>query len=252
MKLEAGQVAVVTGGASGIGFGLAEAFVQRGLSVVLADVRQDALDGAVGRLSGTDAKVIGVRTDVSDAAQVSALAAEARKTFGRVDLVANNAGVSSQQLTPLWEVSSADWERILDINLWGVINGLCAFTPIFVEQGHGHIVNTASHAGIGNVPYIAPYTAAKHAVVGLSETLSMELAEHAPGVHVTVLSPGWVNTGMAEGKDLPPGTLEVPDVARLTLAAVEADRLHVAPGSGDSSEQLVRARFERLLSDLEA
>lgn len=113
-------------------------------------------------------------------------------------------------------------------------------------------MNTASQAGIGNVPFIAPYTAAKHTVVGVSEVLSLELADRAPGVGVTVLSPGFVKAGMRDDAVFPPDALEVPDVARRTLAPVEAGRLHVAPGPGASSEQLVRARTERLLADLEA
>jgi NAD(P)-dependent dehydrogenase (short-subunit alcohol dehydrogenase family) len=270
VRLEAGQVAVVTGGASGIGFGLAEAFAGRGLSVVLADVERAALDDAVRRLAERGTGVLGVVTDVSNPGQVDDLARATLDRFGRVDVICNNAGVALGSLRPTWEIDRDGWEWVLGVNLWGVINGLRTFVPLLVEQRHGHVVNTASLAGIATVPYLGPYTAAKHAVVGLSESLHAELADRAPGVGVTVVAPGAVRTRLrdaarnrpegsagprgepepAMSTPLPDHAMEPSAVATQTLIAIEAGRLHVAPGAG--STKLARIRVDRLLADLTA
>jgi NAD(P)-dependent dehydrogenase (short-subunit alcohol dehydrogenase family) len=269
VKLKAGQVAVVTGGASGIGFALAEAFGARGLSVVLGDVEATALDDAASRLSANGVKVLPFTVDVSDAVQVDDLADQALEHFGRVDVVCNNAGVMIASRQPMWEIGYHDWVWLLNVNLWGVINGLRTFVPMLVEQGHGHIVNTASLAGIATIPEIAPYTASKHAVVGLTEALRVELAEHAPEVGVTVVCPGSVATRLREAARNRPASLTPPaptaapsatdgprtevldaaDVAAQTLDAIEANRLHIAPGRG--LRKLVKARVNQLLADID-
>ena len=199
MELEAGQVAVVTGAGSGIGLAICEAFAARGVHVVLADIDPKALDEAVEHIAALGVKAVGHVTNVADAASVESLAATTLDSFGRVDIVVNNAGTIGKCL-PVWEFENVEWEWILGVNLWGVINGVRAFVPHLVEQGHGYIVNTASIAGLGTVELLAPYAASKHAVVSLTETLWTDLQSRAPGVGVTVLCPGPVLTRlMTEG-----------------------------------------------------
>jgi NAD(P)-dependent dehydrogenase (short-subunit alcohol dehydrogenase family) len=190
------RVAVVTGGASGIGFGLANAFAAEGMKIVLGDIEAAALDDAVGKLEAAGADVIGVRTDVSDAAQVQALADAAVERFGAIHIACNNAGVGAGGLS--WEAPLDTWEWVFGANLWGVIHGVRSFVPIMMKQPEAHVVNTASIAGLVAGPFMAPYNASKHAVVALSETLYHEMALMAPHVKVSVLCPGWVQTKIAE------------------------------------------------------
>jgi NAD(P)-dependent dehydrogenase (short-subunit alcohol dehydrogenase family) len=192
----AGRVAVVTGGASGIGFALASAFAAEGMKVVLGDIEAPALDEAVGKLEASGAEVIGVRTDVSDAAQVQALADAAVARFGAIHIACNNAGVGAGGFS--WEAPLSTWEWVLGVNLWGVIHGLRAFVPILMQQPEAHVVNTASVAGLVGGPFMGPYNASKHAVVAITETLYHEMGLMAPHVKVSVLCPGWVRTRIAE------------------------------------------------------
>lgn len=186
------RVAVVTGGANGIGYAMAEAFAAAGARLVLADVNGTELGEAVERLAASGATVTGVETDVSDADQVDALRDTALATHGAVHVVCNNAGVGGGG--PSWQVPLEQFRWVLGVDLFGVIHGVHSFTPLLVEQGEGHIVNTASMAGLLSPAFMAPYNIAKHGVVTLSETLFAELAMTAPGVGVSVLCPGWVNT----------------------------------------------------------
>lgn len=186
------RVAVVTGGANGIGYAIAEAFAGAGARLVLADLAADELEDAVRRLDGAGATVTGVVTDVSDPAQVEALRDTTIDTYGAVHVVCNNAGVAGGG--PSWQIPLEQYRWVLDVDLFGVIHGVHAFTQVLVEQGEGHIVNTASMAGLLSPAFMAPYNIAKHGVVTLSETLFAELASAAPGVGVSVLCPGWVNT----------------------------------------------------------
>lgn len=199
----AGKVAVVTGGASGIGLALARAFTGNGMKVVLGDVEAPALDDAVAELRGDGAEVVGVVTDVSDAAQVQALADTAVAEFGAIHVACNNAGVGGGGLS--WEEPLSTWQWVLGVNLWGVIHGVHSFVPVLVRQDCAHIVNTASVAGLTAAPFMGPYNASKHAVVAISETLHHELAMTAPHVKVSVLCPGWVNTNIADSaRNRPP------------------------------------------------
>src|SRR3954452_10688409 len=193
-----GRVAVVTGGASGIGFALASAFAAEGMKVVLGDIEAPALDDAVAKLEASGAEVIGVRTDVSDDAQVAALAAAAVERFGAIHVACNNAGVGGGGLS--WEVPLDTWEWVLGVNMWGVIHGIRAFVPIMIQQPEAHLVNTASVAGLVAGPFMSPYNASKHAVVAMSETLHHELGMLAPHVKVSVLCPGWVRTRIADAE----------------------------------------------------
>lgn len=192
MEELSGKVAVVTGAASGIGLGLVRGFAAEGMKVVLADIEAEALDKAVADLpEGTEAA--SMVCDVSDGAQVEALRDLAVERFGTAHVLCNNAGVSAAG--PVWTHSVDDWEWVLGVNLWGVIHGIRAFTPLMVEQGEGHIVNTASMAGLVSAPMMGIYNVSKHGVVTLSETLFSDLAMvGAADVGVSVLCPGWVNT----------------------------------------------------------
>ena len=196
----AGRVAVVTGAASGIGRALAEAFAAAGSAVVLAD-----LDGAEAEVVATnirdrggDAEAIAV--DVSDAAAVDRLAAATMKRFGRVDVLCNNAGVSTFNL--LRDQTLDDWRWVFNVNLWGVVHGLQSFVPIMRKQGTpAHIVNTASIAGIlSGVAFIGPYSATKVAVVSISETLAQEFQIDATPIGVSVLCPSSVDTRVMESE----------------------------------------------------
>jgi NAD(P)-dependent dehydrogenase (short-subunit alcohol dehydrogenase family) len=191
-----GRVAVVTGGASGIGFALARRFGQAGMKVVIGDVEKPALDVAVKQLQEDGVDVAGVMTDVTDPAQVEALAAAAVDRFGAVHVACNNAGVGGGGLS--WEMPLSTWEWVLGVNLWGVVHGVRTFVPLLMQQPEAHIVNTASIAGLVAAPFMGPYNASKHAVVAISETLHHELAMMAPHVNVSVLCPGWVKTNIAD------------------------------------------------------
>ena len=195
MELTAGKVAVVTGAASGIGLALAERFARAGLDVVLADVEQPALRAAAEKIAGLGGRTLAVPTDVSDEAAVSALAAAAIDRFGAVHVVCNNAGVAS--LADPWFGPLSAWKWVLGVNLWGVIHGIRAFLPLLAAQGEGHIVNTASVAGL--IPGIGPvYDASKHAVVAISEDLYQAMNVAMLPVGVSVLCPGWVRTSIAQ------------------------------------------------------
>jgi NAD(P)-dependent dehydrogenase (short-subunit alcohol dehydrogenase family) len=193
-----GKVAVVTGGASGIGLALARGFARERMRVVVADVERAALDEAAAGLAdafGAD-NVLGVPTDVRDDDAVDALAAAAFERFGTVHVLCNNAGVGVGGLT--WTVPADRWRWAVDVNLLGVAHGIRAFVPRMIEQGEGHVVNTASAAGILTGPAMAPYFATKHAVVALSESLHFDLELTGASVGVSVLCPEWVRTNIAD------------------------------------------------------
>lgn len=265
MKIKAGQVAVVTGGTSGIGLALAAHLVRRGVDVVLADVREDAIPAAVDALSGHAGSAVGVRVDVRAAADVDALADETLERFGRVDLVCNNAGVVCEQ-TPMWEQRLETWQWLIDVKLMGVVHGVKAFGPLFVAQGSGHFLNTASAGGLIPLPQLAPYNATMHAVVGLTETLNIELRSVSSDMGATVLCPGMVDTPLGPNSAglAPPGAVSIPNdrdddamrgaispavVADAAIAAVEAGRVHAVVGPG--AAQVARQRVDALLADLE-
>jgi NAD(P)-dependent dehydrogenase (short-subunit alcohol dehydrogenase family) len=196
MKEFRDRVAVVTGAASGIGRGLAERFAAEGMKVVLADVEQSALDQADAEMRERGATVLPVRTDVSKPEQMEQLAQQTLEAFGAVHIVCNNAGVGGPG-GPVWEKTLADWQWVLGVNLWGVIHGIRVFLPIMLKQeDEGHIVNTASMAGLLSIPMLGIYNVTKHAVVTLSETLYMELQSTGSKIGVSVLCPGFVDTNI--------------------------------------------------------
>lgn len=273
MKDLAGKTAVVTGAASGIGFAMAQKFLAEGMQVVLADIEPGQLGQAEQALAklGT---VAAVQADVSSAESVQALADAAYEKFGAVHLLCNNAGVGMGGA--LWELTHRDWEWLLGVNVWGVIHGIQAFVPRMIAQGdEGHIVNTASAAGLDARPWLGAYSASKYAVVAISEALSAELRMTGAKIGVSVLCPAVVNTriGDAErnrpqslqnesGAEPPPQAQAFGDAFRAALArgadpaqiaedvldAVKNDRLYII--SQPETETRVRTRMERVLADI--
>lgn len=196
------KTAVLTGAGSGFGLEMARIGARLGMNLVLADVQQDALDAAVAELQAVGTRVLALRVDVSQADQVEALGAASMARFGAPHLVFNNAGVASGGL--IWENSSADWAWVLGVNLMGVAHGVRVFTPMMLAAAkadpawRGHIVNTASMAGLLNAPNMGVYNASKHAVVSLSETLYQDLALVTDQIGASVLCPYFVPTGISQ------------------------------------------------------
>ncbi len=206
-----GKVAVVTGGASGIGLALARRFAAEGARVVLADVEVDALDAAAAALAEThgDDRVLAVPTDVRSADALEDLADATYERFGAAHVVCNNAGVAVGGRA--WEIPADRWRWIVDVNLLGVAHGVRAFVPRMITQGEGHVVNTASAAGLLTGPAMAPYFATKHAVVALSEALHFDLTMSGASVGVSVLCPEFVRTRIGESeRNRPPEVAEIP------------------------------------------
>src|SRR3954449_6626026 len=216
MKDLKGKVAVVTGAASGIGNAVATRFAQEGMKVVLADIEEGPLADAEKALAETGANVLAVPTDVTKGDQMDTLAQKTFDAFGTVHVIHNNAGVATGGM--MWTLTEADWQWVLGVNLWGVIHGVRVFVPRMVEQAEGHVVNTASRAGLTSAPMMGPYNVSKHGVVTLSETLAAELALHGSPVKVSVLCPGWVNTRINEAERNRPPELQPSAEADTSMA----------------------------------
>jgi NAD(P)-dependent dehydrogenase (short-subunit alcohol dehydrogenase family) len=225
MKEFRDRVAVVTGAASGMGRAMADRFAAEGMRVVLADVEEEPLQHAERVLTDAGANVIAVRADVSSLADVQALAQKTLDAFGAVHIVCNNAGVGAGGFS--WEQTESDWEWVLGVNLWGVIHGIRTFVPIMLEQDtEGHIVSTASVAGLIAGPFMSSYNVSKFGVVALSETLHHELAMRQSKIKVSVLCPGLVNTRISESSRNRP--------EHLANAAIDVTTLQNAPIGGPS------------------
>ena len=234
MKNFRDKVAVITGGASGLGRAMADRFAREGMRIVLADVEPDALAQAETEMKAAGAKVIGVRTDVSKAAEVEALAQQAVAAFGAVHLAVNNAGVAP--LGNAWENSVADWEWTLGVNLWGVIHGVRVFTPIMLAQGgEAHIVNTASVSGLLSPPGSAMYNVTKHAVVTLTETLYHDLALRKAQIGCSVLCPAYVPTAIVDSERNRPAPLQNPAQEKTAEQQARESLLRKAVTSGKVS-----------------
>jgi len=273
MKQLSGRVAVVTGGASGIGRGMAEAFAARGMKVVIADIEDSALAPAVAALRAGGAEVIGVRCDVTSPQSVADLAERALAQYGAVHVLCNNAGVAgAANMGALWELPLADWEWVLGVNTWGVIHGMRAFMPILAQQPEAHVVNTASLAGTmvsGGI-----YGVSKHACVAISEALYRECQLRAPHVGVSVLCPGWVNTRILESeRNRPEAPRSAPAAApssefgaqreivagllkaglpprrvgEIVVEAIQANRFYVF--THPHWNYMMKARFDAILND---
>jgi NAD(P)-dependent dehydrogenase (short-subunit alcohol dehydrogenase family) len=235
--------------------------VGRGVDVMIADIREDAIPIAVDALSGRPGRAAGVRADVSVDADVDALADETVERFGRIDLVCNNAGVVCEQ-APVWEQRLETWRWLIDVKLMGVVHGVRTFSPMFIAQGSGHFLNTASAGGLMPLPMLAPYNATMHAVVGLTETLNAELQSISASLGATVLCPGLVDTALGTnsaslvpegavttaGGKMPEGAMKPASVAEAAIEAIEAGRVHAIVGPG--TETVVRQRVDGLLADL--
>jgi NAD(P)-dependent dehydrogenase (short-subunit alcohol dehydrogenase family) len=269
-----GKVAVITGAASGIGRAMAEKFLAEGMKVVLADIEPEQLARTEEELK-LQGSVAAVLTDVSRAADVEALAAAAKQTFGAVHVLCNNAGVGMGGA--LWEHTLRDWEWLFGVNVWGVVHGIQAFVPMMLAQGDEcHVVNTASAAGLDARPWLGMYSASKYAVVALSESLREELRMAGAKIGVSVVCPAVVNTRIGDAERNRPQALQnetdaVPPaqaqafgeaframlahgsppetVADAVVAAVKSGRFYVMPQS--ETEGRVRARMERILADVQ-
>ena len=225
-----GRVAVVTGAASGIGKAVATALAGEGMKVVLADIEQVALDAAVAGLADAGHEVLGVRTDVSDAASIDALAAATIERFGAVHVVHNNAGVVAAGAVE--ELGLDTWEWVLGVDLWSVIYGVRTFLPLIKEAGEGHIVSTASVAGLQASAGIGPYNVAKFGVVALSETVRAELDAAKSPIGCSVLCPGAVDTQIVQAdRNRPGGPIEGSERALGVQGAGRDAARHGRPGA---------------------
>ncbi len=264
MENLSGRVAVVTGGASGIGAGIARACAEQGMRVVLADIELAPAERFARELEAAGTAAFAVRTDVSDPADLEALADQAFARFGGVDVLFNNAGVA--QGGAIHEFSAADWDWLIRVNLFGVVNGCRAFVPRWLASGtRAHVVNTASVGGFLSGPVLGMYSATKYAVVAYSESLALELAQR--GIGVSVLCPGWTNTNLGDASRNRPAALgSAPDqldiitpgmaegmdpleVGRHALRGVREGALYVF--THPEFEPLIADRFAKVIAALE-
>ncbi|WP_439518990.1 SDR family oxidoreductase [Hydrogenophaga sp.] len=269
------KTAVLTGAGSGFGLECARIGAKLGMNLVLVDVQQDALDKATAEIEATGVRVLSRKVDVSDQAQMEALAADVQKTFGAPHFVFNNAGVGSGGL--IWENSVKDWEWVLGVNLWGVVHGVRLFTPMMLAAAkadpawRGHIVNTASMAGLLTPPNMGIYNVSKHAVVSLTETLYQDLKLVSDQLSASVLCPYFVPTGISQShrnkpadlaseqatqsqmigqamsdKAVSSGKVTAAEVAQLVFDAISADRFYIF--SHPRALGNVRARMEGIVN----
>lgn len=250
MRDLADRIAVVTGAAGGIGLAMTERFIAAGMSVVMADIEEETLSREATRLESGGASVLGVLTDVRDPDAVTSLREQALSVYGSVHVLCNNAGVAPGG--PMAESTPADWRWAVDVNILGVAHGVTAFTTLFVEQGEGHIVNTASEAGLVTNAALGVYCATKHAVVGLSEALWREV--HPQGVGVSVLCPNLVDTRIFESeRNRGDGTTLAPNSAA-TLAPLREviASMGIAPATvaDDVLDAILDDRFWVLTHDV--
>ena len=273
MKDFQGKVAVITGGASGLGLEIARLAAKKGLKLVLADIEERALKQAELEFSDQGVEVLALRTNVALAEDVDFLAQQTLARFGAVHLLFNNAGVALSKTT--WETTVADWEWVLGVDLWGVIHGVRVFTPLMLKQDTPcHIINTASVAGMLSTQGMAAYNVAKHGVVTLSETLYHDLRRRNAKIDVSVLCPAWVNTAIwdsarnrpddllneSEQKSLDDAKLEesarqavqsgkvsAPQVAEIVFSAIENNQFYIL--THPKIKKWIGLRVEDILQD---
>jgi NAD(P)-dependent dehydrogenase (short-subunit alcohol dehydrogenase family) len=237
-----GKVAVVTGGASGIGRAMAERFAEEGMRIVIADVEESALKRAEAEMKADGAEVLAVRCDVSKAHDVKALAEATVRKFDSAHILCNNAGVGMTGAS--WEIPLEDWEWVVGVDLWGVVYGLHYFVPIMLKHGGpAHIINTASMAGLTSGSNMAPYHVSKHGVVTLSECLFHELRMRGSHIGVSVLCPGWVDTKINESDRNRPGG-KVPDEKLDPMAKMFRDMVTTALKEGLSPKEVAQMVFD--------
>lgn len=237
MKELKGKTAVVTGAASGIGLALTERFVAEGMSVVMADIEEPRLAEEAARVADAGGAVRAVTCDVSDPTQIEALRDDALAAYGAVHLLCNNAGVASGR--PNITTRPDAWQWVVGVNLLGVAYGISAFAPLMVEQGEGHIVNTASEAGLVSTPTLGPYHATKYGVVGLSESTALEL--EGTGVGVSCLCPELVRTRIFESTRNAPPELGWGPPPPVPMAMIEEWMNTVAMDPADVAADVVYA-----------
>jgi len=246
MKELKDRVAVVTGAASGIGFALAERFAAEGMKVVMADVEKTALATAADGLRRGGATVLPTEIDVSRPDHVERLAEETYRKFGAAHVLCNNAGVAV--LGAVHEHTLADWQWVLNVNLWGVIHGVRAFVPRMLAGGdEGHIVNTASMAGLTTAPFMSVYDVTKHAVVALSESMYKEFVVTGAPIGVSVVCPGLINTNiMQSARNRPESLAEIGKQGPMTQAFGQglAERLATGYPPSEVADQVVRGILE--------
>jgi len=247
-----GKTAVLTGAGSGFGLECARLAAQRGMNLVLVDVQQDALDTAAAELAATGCPVLAQRVDVANAAHMEQLSLAVQQHFGAPHFVFNNAGVGAGGL--LWENSVADWEWVLGVNLWGVIHGVRLFTPMMLQAARadpawrGHIVNTASMAGLLTPPNMGIYNVSKHAVVSLTETLYQDLRLVTEQISASVLCPYFVPTGISHSQRNRPDNIK--DEALTPSQRIGQAMSEKAVGSGKVSARDVACKvFEAVQND---
>ncbi|MBP6720322.1 MAG: SDR family oxidoreductase, partial [Rhodoferax sp.] len=241
------KTAVLTGAGSGFGLECARMGAALGMNLVLVDVQQDALDAVSHELTAAGASVLALRVDVSKASEMDALGAAVQARFGAPHFVFNNAGVGAGGL--IWESSAADWEWVLGVNVMGVAHGVRVFTPMMLEAARqdagyeGHIVNTASMAGLLNAPNMGIYNVSKHAVVSLSETLYQDLALVTDQISASVLCPFFVPTGISQShRNRPPADASAPATPSQLIGQAMSDK---AVHSGKvSAQEVARLVFE--------
>ncbi len=273
MEQFAGGTAVVTGGASGMGLAFAHRFAEAGMNIVLGDIEAEPLAMAEASIAAKGVKVMPVRTDVAKADDVEALAAKSYERFGKVNILCNNAGIGGSPGNT-WELSKKDWEWVIDVDLWSVINGIRSFVPRMIANGEAaHIVNTASVAGLVSGAVGGPYTVAKFGVVALSEQLYFELGRAGHNIGVSVLCPGFVNTNIFDsGRNRqaeygepavapPPESaqrramidairnqiLQPGEIAELVFEAIQTRKLYIVPTGSEALEGAIRTRLENVM-----
>jgi NAD(P)-dependent dehydrogenase (short-subunit alcohol dehydrogenase family) len=249
MKTFAGRTAVITGAGSGFGLETSRIAAERRMNVVMADVQQDALDRAAAEIRALGVEVLPFRLDVAHAGEVEALGAATRERFGAPHIVFNNAGVGAGGL--IWENTAADWAWVLGVNLMGVAHGIRVFTPMMLEAAEmdpsyeGHIVNTASMAGLINAPNMGVYNASKHAVVSISETLYQDLQLVTEQIGASVLCPFFVPTGITESQRNRPQALAADQPTRSQLIGKAMNDRAVGRGKVSAAD-VARFVFEAI------
>lgn len=249
MKLEPGMVAVITGAGSGIGRALSERAARQGMAVVAADVEAAALNSTVEQIVAEGGQAMGVPTDVSVAAEVDHLADTAWSRFGGVQLLCNNAGVFSGGL--LWERSLADWDWVLGVNLYGLVNGVRSFVPRMLAAGSpAHIVNTASMGGLVTAAYSGPYFTSKFGAVGFSECLAHDLRTTGASIGVSTLVPSLVATGIADSRrNRPEASIGDASEPKTDEAFVLAAMKDTIAGSGMPPSEVAALVFDAVEQD---
>ena len=269
MKHFEGKTAVVTGAASGIGFGLAQRFAEENMQVVMADLEQTALEEAVEKLEKQQHRVVGIPADVLIQESVNELYSKSRETFGNIHVLCNNAGIAaSSGNKPIWEVERADWQWTLGVNFYGVLYGIQAFLPHMIEHGEdGHVVTTASLAGL--IRGAGPYGVSKHAVRALAETLNSDLVARGAKIRSSVLCPGFVNTNIGKSERNRPSNLtqlqapledienspimallrngkEPSEIADIVIEAIRDDLFYILPHP--AWDDTLKTYFDEILS----